>query len=158
MAANVMAWTLEGRSTREIAERLEALGVSVTHRAVVGFQRRHREEIVTLEDAVRTQLTGRAITEKAERIRRLSALYDGMQAIVDERGLMAEDVKWIGDTESGREVKVQRFDAGLVREMRAVLREVAEQLGQIPRPPINVSNTQEVRVIIERRNDWRSSD
>lgn len=155
-----MAETIAGRSTRAIAELLSADGIAVTHSAVAGFQRRHKDEIAILEDAVRREISELAVTEKAERIRRLSALYDGMQAIVDKQGLLIEDVKWIGDAETGREVKVVRFNAGLVQQMRGVLRDIADELGDIPRPAINIQTnvSQEVKVVVERRDDWRSSD
>ena len=123
-----------GMTDVSVAAALPIPGVS--RQAIHLWRKRHREEFeaARLEAAART--TEVAVTQKVERVRRLAGLYDEMQEIVSNRGLMASEAKWIGDGKVGREIEVQRFDGGLVKEMRGTLRDVAEELGQVPRPDV----------------------
>ena len=138
MTDRVRALVLEGRTDVQVALALADEVPGLSYMAILYWRRRHREELeaARLEAAART--TEVAVTQKVERVRRLAGLYDGMQEIIDSRGLLASEPKWIGDGKTGREVEVQRFDGSLVKEMRGTLRDVAEELGQVPRPDVSV--------------------
>ena len=133
--AQIIEWMLEGQPNREIAKRM-----NVHHQAIAGFRKRHAAELETVETRVLAEVIDPAITNKAERINRLATLYDRMAEIVNTRGLMATETRFVGGADYGREIEVQRFDAALTKEMRAALRDVAEELGQIPKAGITVYN------------------
>ena len=132
----MIAWLVDGKSTREVVALLAEQGVKTTFQGVAAFRKRHLPDIDALTSRVVAAVEDLTIRDKAERIRRLSGLYDGMQAIVDTRGLLATDVKFVGGPEYGREVEVERFDAALVKELRGVLSDVADELGDRPKTPL----------------------
>ena len=135
--ARIRAWCVEGKSSREIVELLKAeLRISVTPQAVQGYIRRHRAEIDALVGRVVEAVEEVTIKDKSERIRRLAGLYDRMDEIVTTRGLLAREPKVIGSGRDAYEVEVERFDAALVRELRGVLGDVADELGDRPKTPL----------------------
>lgn len=135
MRATVLGLLVDGSSHGDIASQ-----VGVTPQAIDRFAKKHVAEIEALRGKIAAAVEDVTIRDKAERIRRLAGLYDGMQAIIDSRGLMVAEVKFVGGPLVGREVEVERFDAALVREMRGVLSDVAEEVGDIaePKPPTSV--------------------
>mgnify|MGYP001575296611 CR=1 FL=1 len=136
----VIAWVLEGKSAAYIGA-LAAPGEPVSAQAVSQWRKRNADVIEEARARAEGLVLDVAIRDKVERVRRLAGLYDGMQDIVTTRGLMASEPKWIGSDKVGREVELQRFDAALVKEMRGTLRDVAEELGQVPRPDVSVQQT-----------------
>ena len=126
--AEVIALLLTGWSSVKVAEHY-----AVTKQAVCQFMRRHQDKLSELTEQAAAAVLSVAIRDKAERIRRYAQYLDGIEELVQSRGgYEATDVKWVGGVETGREVEVRRFDAALVSEMRACLRGVAEELGDIP--------------------------
>lgn len=139
--ALLIGWIVEGYETAQLIEKLAEIGVrKVSPQAIRGFRARHRAEIAALQRQVVERVEDVTVRAKEERIRRLAAMLERVEEIVATRGLMARDVKWIGGFEDGREVQVERFDAALVAQFRALLRDVAEELGEIPKPGINIFN------------------
>jgi hypothetical protein len=129
--ALALAWSLEGLSSAVISERLHARGVNVSEAAVRRFLGKRRAAKDEALDRAVTLATAPAIAEKAWRTSQAQRQNDELRAIVETRGWMAKDRKWLGG-EFGREVEIERFDAALSKELRELRREVAEELGQIP--------------------------
>lgn len=134
--AHVAGWLVDGATVSQVLARLaETYKLKVTRKAVYGFKRRHASELAGLQRRVVEAVAELTIADKQERIRRLAGLVDGMQAIVDDRGLLASEPKVIGAGRDAYEVTIERFDAALVAQYRGVLTDVAEELGQLPKTP-----------------------
>lgn len=125
----IIGWSVGGVGPSEIVTRLKGQKINVTRQAVHGFLKRHGVEIQALGARVQEQVAVHAITSKEERIRRLDSLWDDMNEIRQSRGLMARDVKVYGTGRERTVEEIERFDAALVKEMRGVLGDVAEEMG-----------------------------
>lgn len=155
----IIGWIIEGRTVTEIVPLLkEHRHLTVTHQALTAFKRRHAAEIDAAQRKVAEAVLNVTIRDKAERIHRLSGLYDKMTEIVETRGLLATDVKYVGSAEYGREVEVQRFDAALVRELRGVLSDVADELGDRPKTPLIDARTQIITLEALKEINQRAGD
>lgn len=159
-AAAIIAWTVDGKSSREVVDLLKKQRrVQVTPQAVQGFIRRHRAQIDELTNEVAAKVTEAVIdvtiADKTERLRILDDLTRRMYEVIDKRGIMASDPKWVttyaqtqedGETvmEAGTSqlVTVERFDSALVRELRGVLDDAAAEVGGRPKTPLIDARTQ----------------
>lgn len=108
-----------------------AKAVGVERPAINQFRRRNREELTALHAKAAALVETVALRDKAERIRRLAWLADGMEAELRVRGFM-----W---TEPfGEKRSVERMPTGAVKELRGVYRDIAEELGQIAPPTVTI--------------------
>jgi len=119
--AKVLAWLVEGKGPAEIATLISTKGQPVSRQAVQAFRDRHADELAPMVEAVEKQITDYAIASKVNRIAALDRLLGGMEREVADYGL-------IEDSEDGR-----YFRDKLVKEIRGVLRDAAEELGQMPK-------------------------
>mgnify|MGYP001608747092 FL=1 len=125
---------------RAIAKRFN---VSVP--GISAFRRRHLAEIAEAKSAVRERIADVALREKAVRIRHLAWLVEGMEAELRQRGFM-----WPEPYGADREVL--RPPVGLVRELRATIRHIAEELGEIPDTGTNSSSDNRIMVLVRNYN------
>ena len=94
-------------------------------------------------DETRKALAERYIAQKQQRIASYIEDFERTDQIIKERaealkdvpggksGLITHDVKSIGAGENATMVDIYEFDAALVRERRAIRKDVAEELGQL---------------------------
>lgn len=107
--------------------------------SVLKFARRHEREIeakaARLVPRIELALEDYEIYHKVNRIAGLQRLADRIQELIDERGLIE---RTITVTESGEVVR-ERFAREMSAELRAVYHDAAEELAQLPRPTVEVS-------------------
>jgi hypothetical protein len=139
LAAQLLA---EGRLTeQEIAAEAD-----VNRKTLWVWQR--RPEFAAKVEETRAALAASVLKSGiAARDRRVGAMnrrWEGMQRVIEERaadpdmqriaggktGLLTRDVKVIGGGDSARVVDVYEVDTGLLREMREVEKQAAQDLGQ----------------------------
>jgi|SRR5581483_1304263 len=138
----VLAALVAGATQAEIARKYE-----VTVQAVSYFVGQHADELVRLTREAQERVRDVAIAEVEERVRRKAALLARMDTVLEERGIMASEPRWIGG-EYGREVSVERFDAPLVNAYRELLDSVGDDLGQKPRRPAITVHDNRKQVIV----------
>ncbi len=136
--ARVIAMLVEGRGNREIAA-----AVGVTHQALTGFRRRHRDEIEALAARVREAVADVTIADKALRIRKLTEHFGRIEGLIAEGRLIARDVKIVGVGDYQERIEIERFEAALEKAYRATLHDVAQELGELPKPEVNIDNRQQ---------------
>ena len=123
---------VEGMTSREAATHMSTGTTSVTHQAVEQFAARHRNELEPVRQQTEQAVVQLWVTNKARRIEYMQGMLEELEQARQQEGLA-----------SGGRVNV-----GLIREMRGLLHDMAEQLGQIPRPAPAVNENTSRRVII----------
>jgi len=129
--ATVIALILEGKTDTDIATAVSSRGHVLSRQAVTSFRKRHAGELASAVQAVEQAIVNVAIKDKEERIRKLARIYERCEEFVEQNGVMVTEVEYRNDGETT--IETRRFQTGLVREMRGILKDVAEELGQIPR-------------------------
>lgn len=118
------------------------------------FVDRHAEELAVEQAKVDRAVVDVALRDKERRIREADADYWRLQDVIDARagdtrydepgystGTMVHQVKSIGSGPFAHEVDEYKVDTAVIDARRALRREVAEELGQIERPPtISITN------------------
>ncbi len=118
-----------GRLPRDIVPVLAGSGVTVTRKAIQAFRTRHTAEIAAIVERTREVVDGIALREKSARVRELARMFDELRTLANDRGYVVRSERHDGEQVHVRE----RFDPSLSKEMRACLRDIAEELGEIPR-------------------------
>ena len=131
--AQVLAWVLEDKTDSEIAKLLPE-SQRVTRQAITAFRQRHTAELGPATAKIERDSLDYAIASKVNRIAALDDLLQRMQAEIAEYGLAVTEVEYIEGKED-RRIETRNFRATLVREIRAVIRDASEELGQLPRAP-----------------------
>lgn len=131
--AKVMAWLVEGKGPAEIASLITTKTQPVSRQAVQAFRDRHADELAPLVEAVEKQITDYAIASKVNRIAALDDMLARLQAEVAEYGIAITEVEYNTDGDEERRIETRNFRAGLVREFRGLMRDAAEELGQMPK-------------------------
>lgn len=117
------------------------------------FEHEHREAIDAMRVEVIKQVEDYAIAHKVNRIAALDKLYRLMDAEVDEDGLAVTEIRHeYRNGEQVAEVETRDFRGALVREIRGVLKDAADELGQIPRP--DVHNTVNVGILVRQLSGY----
>ena len=155
--ARLIRLLADGHATTVIARYLQTTPGSVSL-----FKARHKAEITAMQQGMTEAVDYLWIARKVNRITALDTAYADLQDFKDKRiqdqssativpgvsindrrethGYEAVEYKWMGDFKNGRMVDVRRFDAALFNAELKVLREAAEELGQIQREPIAQNN------------------
>lgn len=124
-AAAIIAWTVDGKTSREVVALLtKERKITVTPQAVQGFIRRHRAEISATAARVTAAVVDVTVRDKAERIRRLAAMVDRVEA-----ELAGGKLRYY--TADG-----DRIDAAAIAQFRGLLADVADELGDRPKTPL----------------------
>ncbi len=127
--AVVLGLLMSNLETSEIARRFE-----VSETAVRAFRRRHADVLIPAKQEVVKVIADIAIRDKEERIRRLAAIANEARSM----------------RENNDELR-PRDSAAMMREERAAYRDVAEELGQLPKGDVNVDARQ---IIIRSYDTW----
>lgn len=141
---SVLTDLVSGKSAAEIARKY---GVSIE--AVQRYQNRHQHEIEPMRQAVLDSVKEHAIAEKRWRIGELQSLYDAVDAHQQENGLREVTRRY--DSRTGELLgETYSFAGEVVREKRAILKDAAAELDQLPRAGVNVDNR--VQILIREVN------
>lgn len=120
------ALVIDNLTQEQVAERFK-----VSAAAVSKFVARHSVELVAQQEAIQQAAIAYRIAIKEERIAEAARDYDNISAWEAEHGLSERTVRYDRD---GNEVgETIRFRRDLVDAKRAIRREVAEELGQLPK-------------------------
>jgi len=147
-APEVVAIIAGGDRPSDIARLYGVAPSSITR-----FTERHAAAIAAMRTEVIKQVEDYYIAHKVNRIAALDKLYRLMDAEVDEDGLAVTEVRHeYRNGEQVAEVETRDFRGSLVREMRGVLKDAADELGQIPRP--DVHNTVNVGILVRQLSGY----
>ena len=153
--AEVIAWMIEGVRDAEIARR-----VGMTREAIYRFRQRHEAEIAPVVAEIERQITDAAIADKVNRILDADRDYRRLGEVIEARaadarydepgyrsGVMVHQLKQIGSGRNAETVDEYKVDTALIAERRALRREVAEELDQLPRGNnINIDNRTQILI------------
>ena len=153
--AQVDAWLLEGVPNTEIARR-----VGVHHSAVWRYAKKHEDRLAPVVAEIERQITDAAIASKVNRILDADRDYRRLGEVIEARatdarydepgyrsGVMVHQLKQIGSGRNTQTVDEYKVDTALVAERRALRREVAEELDQLPRGNnINIDNRTQILI------------
>lgn len=114
-----------------------AVKYKVTPAAISEFVKRHSVELLTQTEAIEEAAKVYRITVKTERIADAQAEYDKLGEWLDEHGLTERAVRYDKDgNEVGETIRLRKDAIDARRQYR---REVAEELGALPRPDQNIN-------------------
>lgn len=161
--AQAIALVLEGKSDADVAAVMK-----VSRQAVTAFRHRHADELAPAVAEIERQIIDYAIADKVNRIAGADADYNALGAVIEARandkrydepgyatGLMAHTLKVIGSGRNQEVIDEYKVDTALVAERRAIRREVAEALGQLPKTTdITIEN--QVSVIVREYTNGHS--
>lgn len=123
---------LNGMTQAEVARKYAVATSSISDFAV-----RHAEEITSRAIAVERQAADYDISAKVWRIAQAQADYNRVSDWVDEHSLSERTVRYDKDgNEVGETVRLRKDALDTLRQYR---REVAEELGALPRPDQNIN-------------------
>jgi hypothetical protein len=134
----LLAWAAEGlRLTQinqlaaEFEEPFQATWLQLKH-----ARKRSKARFTEFQAEAEAEAISQGLARKADRIRQLEKLFDGMVQVIAERG-QSESMIGVAGGRTGLLVRdfkqheeVFKFDAALVREMRSILDDIAKEMGQ----------------------------
>lgn len=124
--------------------------VGVSRQAVTAYKHKHADLVAPVVAEVERQITDYAIASKVNRIAELQHLYDLTRQEVDEFGITVVEQRTEHDDGKETVIVTRDYRSGLVKEARGILRQVSEELDELPRGNPN-SNTSETFVLIRER-------
>lgn len=127
----MLAAITEGLTDREIAERLEGMGIRVSFQAINKWRKANLDAVGSVVAAVERDIEQFAVGHKVNRIATLDKIATRLEAKLDE-----EDVTYHEETRHGS--KIHAHPA--VSELRATLQQAALERDQLPRAGITVNN------------------
>lgn len=159
--AKIIAWLIEGKGPAEIAALVSTPKKPVSRQAISRFRQRHAGELAPVVERIEAEITEYAIAQLVNRIAGAQEDYDALGAIIDARandtrydepgyatGHMVHSLKVVGAGKNQEIVDEYKVDTGVIAERRALRREVAEALDQLPRGKgdINIDNRTQVLI------------
>ena len=145
----VISLLAEGHSESAVAELVATKQRSVTQQAVNAFAVRHAAEIAERQQMIASLAKTDWIGNKEQRIRELASLYQVLSAELAEHGPRVKEVREIA--EDGTQTTTRYGGGWLPVQLRGILRDAAEELGQIDRPGTTVNV--DARSILVRQYD-----
>jgi hypothetical protein len=103
----------DGQSLRVLERKY-----GIAHTTIVAFKQKHADEIAELQEAVADEMHGLWIADKRHRVAEYQQMYDDLEATVN--------TLLMHGTTLGPQ------DMAILKEKRSALRNVAEELGQLP--------------------------
>ncbi len=141
-----------GTSHRQIAADL-----GLPRSGLWRFIKKHREEIQDAIDRRARRLEDHIIANQVDRIAELQWWYDKTKAEVAEHGITVEEVEVVSSPSKTDDktttISTREYRATLVKEARGILRDAAEELGQIKQPAKQEISTHQTYVLQLVRND-----
>lgn len=145
----VIALVLDGKSNREIAAAISTAKKPVSFQAIARFRKRHATEIEPAIEQAAVAVVERAITDKSVRLVKLDDMFQKCEEALNEYGVMITEESTYGSGEHTTLTITRRFNGAMIREMRGLLRDAAEELGQMPRPDPHGSGAMRELIIRE---------
>lgn len=146
----IIGLILEGGKDTAIARAVSTKRLTVTRQAIGAFRRRHAEALRAREEKNLQQVDHRWIANKDKRLGKLEAIFAGLEAVVDTYGFMVTTEEATGK-EGERTIYDQHFNGALAAQMRGVLSDASDELGQKPKTPVNVNIDNRVQQVFIRQ-------
>ena len=132
--AQVLGLLIEGKTHAHIARIFE-----VSREAVGKFSDRHRDTIAAGLAELAERTRSLALATREQRIHERVWWYDQIKQEAQDHGVVVvertTETDGVGETASVTVIETRDFRAGMVKEARGLLREIAEELDQLPRGP-----------------------
>lgn len=142
-AAEIVAWHVEGKSDAEIAALVSTKRRSYTRQAITQVRKRHAAEIAALQSKVGVAVEDKTIRVKAQRISNYDVAVKKIMEWIETHGLVSE-TQTVG--EDGEQITDYRFNRGIVSALVDAQKAVAGELGELPKPEINI-NTGDTNIL-----------
>jgi transposase len=137
----VVALLLTGWTQEQVATKYKVNASSV-HK----FIGRHSARLTALKTEITRQTDQYAIAHQVGRVAELQHLYDLTRAEVDEYGIIIVETRTEKNGNTETVIVTRDYRAGLVKEARGILEQVADELGQKVKPDQNVNLRAQVLV------------
>ena len=128
----VIELVLAGRSDAEVALAVSTPSTRVSRQAIAGFRWRHADILKPAELEMIAEVKRRWIADKDARLGKLEEIYAGLDDVRTRYGFMVTTEE-VGEDDK-RVIRDQHFNGALAAQMRGVLSDASDELGQKPRP------------------------
>lgn len=135
----VIGLILQGTPGREVARQFK-----VSETAVRMFKRRHADVLIPAKDALVEAVVDLSLSTVEGRVRELAWLYETTKQEAVDYGITVTEVDFSQNGESRTETR--EFRAPLVKEMRGIVHDIAEQLHQLDKGTINIDARTQVLI------------
>lgn len=124
--AKTIALVLEGKSDSEVAAVM-----NVSRQAITKFRHRHAADIAPVVAAVQQAIIDVALKDKEARIRELAWLYGLARNEAEEYGITIVETRkeYKRGSDEADEYVTRDFRTGMVKEMRGLLSDIADEMG-----------------------------
>ena len=129
----VLAWLAEGLKSDEINQRAAAFEspFEVSRENAYQYRLRYGVQIKALSQAADLAALHEGLSVKAARVHRLQKMADEMTLDLFDRGLFWTTlVKGIGGDKNFERIEYQEFNKAEVEELRGVLDDIAQEMGE----------------------------
>ena len=148
----IQSWMLDGETDTAVAAKLANTKHAVSRQAVTSFRHRYADKLGRMNEEAEARALDPAITRKAERLAAKNERWLGLRSVIAERGadesmaavpggqtgLMVRQYKMLGGGEYAQVVEEYKVDTGLLEAANELERSAAAELGQLPRPEVNI--------------------
>lgn len=135
----IIALVLEGKSDAQVALAVSNKSNTVTRQAITVFRKRHQDVLAPAEQQAIEAVVDRWIANKDKRLGKLEAIYAGLEEVKDTYGFMVTTEETSGK-QGERVIYDQHFNGALAAQMRGVLSDASDELGQKPKPDTHIHN------------------
>ena len=126
-----------GMTYQSAADKMASPSLKVTPQSIHSFAQRHSTEIANRRQMLEQSDALDWIGDKTERIRKLASMYRVIDADLQQYGPRTTEVRTTDD--DGTQTTIRYGGVALVQQARGILRDAAEELGQIERPSVNTN-------------------
>jgi ParB-like chromosome segregation protein Spo0J len=140
-APEVVAILATGEQPAEVARIY-----GVERSSVSRFLERHADDVNSMRAEVIKQVEDYAIAQKVHRIATLQRLADDVTAYLDDRGLIERSTM---TTKDGTTIERERFAREISAELRAILKDAADEMGQLPQRAGDTYNIDKAIIVRE---------
>lgn len=151
-------WIAEGLTSDEINSRAVEFDpkFEVSRQQVDYYRNKYSVKIDKLREEAEFEALNEGLAKTSERVALLKRLANKMiEDLFDDDLLWTDEVKGIGSGDIAQIVNYEEFNASEVRELRAVLDDIAKEVGGRVQK-IDQKTEQSGTIKVEYVNDWRN--
>ena len=134
--------------------------MAVNPSTISRWRQRHKAELAAAAAKLHEAIIDLTITEKVHRLQAKQERWLGLRQVVAERGadpsmanvpggktgLMVRQYKMLGSGDYAQVVEEYKVDTGLLSAASELEAEAADELGQKPRPDVNIDNRTQILI------------
>lgn len=145
----IIALVLDGMSDAQVARAVSNKSNTVTRQAITVFRKRHQDVLAPAEQQGIEAVVQHWIADKEVRLTKLEEIYDGLDDVRKTYGFMVTTEE--KDEKDKVVIYDQHFNGQLAAQMRGVLSDAADELGQKPKTPLNVNVDNRTQTVFVRQ-------